>query len=724
MSYYLMSHLKLSILPTHYNESLVTALTLSRLWMGIAVMSALLCHILQGLNGALLVSLVNCLFFISWQYYTLKHLKNRVNKRLSFLGIQYKYLITVLAILCILGLFYHYKTVFGREVGIAGLSILSVFKLWEYRNARDAQIIAGLLFFLLLTVFLKQESAWVLLSVIVSATLILSAWIFFNMYIGTHSSIISINNKNNPVIISYSHSLSETLKLALYGLPLTFLLFFVFPRILGPLWGLPSDAGGSKLGLSNTLDPGKFTKLMANEGIALRAKFDTQFPHPNTKEAIMGLYWRGIVLSQFDGLIWSAKSWADTQNLPINYPSSLKYLNNNTNLVRYQLVTEPHQQTFRVLLDTPVYSNLNTKISPDLTASSTLLLEKETLQAISTIPAMNTSQIINEYNSAFKMNTPQDLNNNLLLPINNNPLSQVYAKQIRTQIQSNVAVNTLANDPIPYIQAVLLYYKNSFKYSTEPRTPKGRTEDAIDGFLFDTREGYCEHFAASFVVLMRMIGFPARIITGYQGGELNPKDGWIEVYNNSAHAWAEVWHPTQGWLRIDPTTAVAPWLGQLGATERRNAVNQPTELVGDLLKNSHSILKPLQQWTQTVTQLWQNYGLNYGKNNQQTLFKTLGFAQINMQTLSQIIAVGLSIWGLMMLIIYRQKQGYLTPHGKALKQFDRQCIRLKYPRSNSQTPHAWFDTHEKNLNKQQQIRLKKLLLNYEVQYFILKKLKS
>jgi transglutaminase-like putative cysteine protease len=716
-----MLYLKPSILPTTYNKPLTTALTLSRLWMGIAVMSALLCHVLQGLNGALLISLINCLGFIGWQYYTLKHLKNNLNKRLSFLGIHYKYLIPIIAIIFIVGLFYHYGTVFGREVGIAGLSILSVFKLWEYRNARDAQIISGLLFFLLLTVFLKQESAWVLLSVIISATLILSAWIFFNIYIGTNDSIISIHNKNNPIVISYTHSLGETLKLALYGLPLTFLLFFVFPRISGPLWGLPNDANSSKLGLSSTLEPGKFAKLMASEGIALRAKFDTQFPHPNKKETIAGLYWRGLVLSQFDGIIWSAKPWNDTQFLPINHPNTLNYLNNNINLAHYQITTEPHQQTFRVLLDTPVYSNLNTKINPDLTASSSILLERETLQAISTIPVINNSPIIKEYNSAFKLNTPQDLNNNLLLPINNNPLSRIYAAQIRTQILSNLAVNTSANDPTPYIQAVLLYYKNNFKYATEPRIPKGRTEDAIDGFLFDTREGYCEHFAASFVVLMRMIGLPARIVTGYQGGELNPKDGWIEVYNNSAHTWAEVWHPTQGWLRVDPTTAVAPWLGQLGATERRNNANQPAGIVGDLLKNTQTILKPLQQWAQTATQLWQDYGLNYGKNNQQTLFKTLGFTQVNMQILSQIIAVGLSIWGLIMLIIYRQKQRSLTPHGKALKQFDRQCTRLNYPRLNSQTPRAWFNKHEKSLNKHQQIRLKKLVLNYEVQYFYPKK---
>jgi hypothetical protein len=170
-----------------------------------------------------------------------------------------------------------------------------------------------------------------------------------------------------------------------------------------------------------------------------------------------------------------------------------------------------------------------------------------------------------------------------------------------------------------------------------------------------------------------------------------------------------------------PTTAVAPWLGQFGATERRNVANQPAGIVGDLLKNTQIILKPLQQWAQTATQLWQDYGLNYGKNNQQTLFKTLGFRQINMQILSQIIAVGLSVWGLIMLIIYRQKQRSLTPHGKALKQFDRQCTRLNYPRLNSQTPRAWFNKHEKSLNKHQQIRLKKLVLNYEVQYFYPKK---
>ncbi len=670
------------------------ALLKARLWMHAAVVSALLAHALQGLSWAIAVGLLSCLASGAMQWAGLhKQPPTWFAKlrRMTWL----RWLAPLIAAAAVGVLAWEYRSVFGREVGVTSLTILTAFKLWEYNKPRDAQILAGLLFFLLLSVFLRQESALALACVMVSAVLTLSAWVFFNAQ-NTESSSSDIAT---PVSLPWHDPLRETLRLALYGLPLAILLFFVFPRIAGPLWGLPQDAQSSKLGLSNTLEPGRFAKLAGSDELAFRAKFKGTLP------TAQQLYWRGPVLSEFDGVLWRQLPWRDEQAIQLQ-TNVVAELASASDLIHYQLVAEPHKQTFRVLLDTPLYATPDIKLNPQLSPYGEPLLEAQTVQA--------TSDPVLRWGTHAGLSTAQKrlaLESERQLPAGFNPRALSFAAQLRQRLGEQEI------DPTPFMRALLLFYAASFQYSLEPPTPKGRPQDAIDGFLFDTQSGYCEHFAASFVVLMRAMDFPARIVTGYQGGELNPQDGWMVVPQNAAHAWAEVLHPKLGWLRVDPTAAVAPWRVQLGGNQLQSSAGKVPDGVQGLLKNSREALLPLQQWAQATLRVWQDYGLNYGKNSQKTLFQTLGFDDVSAQAVASVLGTGLALWTLAMLLLHRNRQARRSAHALALAQFDALCLGHKLPRDPAQTPAAWLAKHGSELAARDKEQLTHWLKLYEAAHY-------
>jgi protein-glutamine gamma-glutamyltransferase len=462
---------------------------------------------------------------------------------------------------------------------------------------------------------------------------------------------------------------------------------------------LPQDAQGSKLGLSNTLEPGRFAKLSGSDELAFRVKFNGQAPESKQ------LYWRGPVLSDFDGVVWRVNPTLAQRSVQTSQRAA------DQATIAYTMVAEPHKQTFRVLLDVPLKADNGITLSTQASAIAEPMLERETIRAFSH-PGLRWGMPESRSQSASIARIA--LQSEIELPANANPRTLAYAAQLRLNI------GTQLSDPTPFIQAVLSNYRALFTYSTQPPTPKGRVEDAIDGFLFDTRTGYCEHFAASFVVLMRAMDFPARIVTGYQGGELNPQDGWWVVPQNAAHAWAEVLHPTLGWLRVDPTSAVAPWRVLQGGNQWIGTAGQAPTGVQQFLKTTRQALLPLQQWTQATLRVWQDYGLNYGKNNQQTLFKTLGFAQVNSTAIASMLGGSVGVWTLVMLWLHRQRTTQRSAHAAALAQFDALCRQLTAPmhtapppRNAAQTPTAWLLSHQASLPLTVQNKLQQWLLSYE-----------
>jgi protein-glutamine gamma-glutamyltransferase len=661
----------------------------ARLWMNAAVVSALLAHALQGMNWAIVAGLLSCALCAAVQWFGLRAQPPRWYIELTQAA-WLRWLAPLVAALAVGVLAWQFRTVFGREVGVTSLTVLTAFKLWEYNKARDAQILAGLLFFLLLSVFLRQESALALVTVIVSAVLALSAWVYF---------IAQDGGDTHEPTQPWHAPLRETLRLALYGLPLAVLLFFVFPRIAGPLWGLPQDSNSSKMGLSNTLEPGRFAKLAGSDELAFRVKFKDAVPSTAQR------YWRGPVLSEFDGTLWKVNASAESKRIQAD-----QNLLANPQAIAYTMVAEPHKQTFRVLLDVPLKADAGIELTSQASPVSEPMLERETIQALSH-PSL-------QWGELREANTPRAataqrlaLQNEIDLPAGFNPRSFAFAAQLRNTIVQSKSFQD--NDPTPYVAAILALYKDNFTYSLEPPTPKGRPQDAIDGFLFDTKTGYCEHFASSFVVLMRALDFPARIVTGYQGGDLNPQDGWMVVPQNAAHAWAEVLHPTQGWLRIDPTAAVAPWRVQLGGSQLQNAAGKAPEGVQGMLKNTREALLPLQQWAQATLRVWQDYGLNYGKNNQKNLFQSIGFGDVDTLSVASVLSGGLGAWTLLMLFLHRNLAAKRSAHALSLAKFDALCRQMKLPRQPAQTPAAWFKANQFALKDREKAILEQWLKDYD-----------
>ncbi len=642
----------------------------ARLWMNAAVVSALLAHALQGMNWAIVAGLLSCALCAAVQWFGLRAQPPRWYAELTQTA-WLRWLAPLVAALAVGVLAWQFRTVFGREVGVTSLTVLTAFKLWEYTKARDAQILAGLLFFLLLSVFLRQESALALATVIFSAVLTLSAWVYF---------IAQDGGDANDHIQPWHAPLRETLRLALYGLPLAILLFFVFPRIAGPLWGLPQDSHSSKLGLSNTLEPGRFAKLAGSDELAFRVKFKDPVPTHAQR------YWRGPVLSEFDGLLWKVNASAESKRIQAD-----KNLLADPQAIAYTMLAEPHKQTFRVLLDTPLKADAGIELSSQASPVSEPMLERETIQALSH-PSLQWGELPAVSSPRARAAQRMAQQHEIQLPAGFNPRSFAFAAQLRNAVVQSNAFND--NDPTPYIAAILALYRDNFTYSLEPPTPKGRPQDAVDGFLFDTKTGYCEHFASSFVVLMRALDFPARIVTGYQGGDLNPQDGWMVVPQNAAHAWAEVLHPTQGWLRIDPTAAVAPWRVAQGGSQLQNTAGKPPEGVQGLLKDTREALLPLQQWAAATLRVWQDYGLNYGKNNQKNLFQSMGFGDVDTLSVASVLGGGLGAWTLLMLFLHRNRAAKRSVHAQSLAKFDALCSKMKLPRQHAKTPTAWFTANQ------------------------------
>ncbi|MCB1590245.1 MAG: DUF3488 domain-containing protein, partial [Xanthomonadales bacterium] len=304
-------------------------------------------------------------------------------------------------------------------------------------------------------------------------------------------------------------------------------LWLLVPRLSQPVWGKPDVSEDARTGLGDEMKPGRMTDLLIDDSIALRARFETE-PPPTAE-----LYWRGPVLWRFDGETWSGMSnWLRNARLQnaTRVPESVNQ--------RYEVMLEHTDRPWLILLDVPVFTTEPHNVTVDLqfmrqsTIGTLLRYEGESMVGA---PAPT---------SAFPDTERQW---GLQLPRGYNPRAMALARRWAEEANG---------DPISISNRILAHFRNEpFAYSLS--TPElGR--DSVDAFLFDTRVGYCEHYSSAYTYLMRAAGVPARVVTGYYGGYLNPFDGHMIVRNSDAHAWSEIAVPGQGWVRVDPTAAVAP----------------------------------------------------------------------------------------------------------------------------------------------------------------------
>jgi protein-glutamine gamma-glutamyltransferase len=489
-----------------------------------------------------------------------------------------RWLLAPLAVAVMVGVFASYRTLLGREAGVTMLVLLLSLKLLEMRARRDLFVVMFLSLFLMLASFFNSQSIANAAYTIVALIALLTTQLTFQ-YTGA--------------VPPLARRLGTAARIVGLALPLMLVLFLLFPRIQGPLWGLPHDANSGRTGLSDSMSPGNISKLAQSEEIAFRVRFVDAVP-PQEK-----LYWRGIVLGRYDGRTWT--------QLPAGVLRGGQIMVQRRGLpVRHQVTLEPTGRRWLFALELPQAAPQVDGAAGGFTPDLQLLAARPVNQRIR-YDAASTVDFDLQPNES-----PAVLRHWLGLPSGYNPQALAYAFQLRKRHP----------DPAGAVSEVLQFFRNEpFRYTLEP---PALGMHAVDEFLFSTRAGFCEHYSGAFVVLMRAAGIPARVVTGYQGGEMNPVDGFMSVRQSDAHAWAEVWLAGRGWVRVDPTAAVAPW-----RVERNLSSGLPRPIFGGLVPLNIGRGSWLTAWRMNwdaVSNRWNQFVLNYSTDRQKDLLRSLGFA--------------------------------------------------------------------------------------------------
>lgn len=500
-----------------------------------------------------------------------------------------------------------HRTLMGRDAGVTMIVVLLALKTLELRARRDAFVIFFLGFFTMLTNFFFSQSLLTAAAMLVALLGLLTALVNAHMPV------------DKPPLAQAARTAGT---MALVGAPIMVVLFLLFPR-LAPLWGIPSDGLTGRSGLSSSMQVGNIASLALDESIALRIKFDGPAP------AQQDMYFRGPVLTRFDGREWQPLQPRLASRFTPGFMGAPR-LDVGGPPVRYEVTLEPSNRPWLMVLDA-------TPRSPQVPGMNTLLTQD--LQWVTDRPVTDLLRYRAESYLQFRhgpAGTAGVLPEYRELPPGFNPRTLQLALDLRRDPR-------YANADTPaLVQGVMdLLRSGGYQYTL---TPGVFGQHTADEFWFDRKAGFCEHIASSFVILMRALDVPARIVTGYQGGERNNVDGFWTIRQADAHAWAEVWMAGSGWTRVDPTSAVAP--GRTGAFERlrapQGAVAAAFGAVNPTLSAS------LRAAWEAVNNSWNQWVLNYTQSKQLDLLKNIGFTSPSWEDLAYVLLgliVGVALCG-------------------------------------------------------------------------------
>jgi len=501
-----------------------------------------------------------------------------------------------------------YGTLIGKEPGVTLAVVLVALKTMELRARRDAFVVFFLGFFLVLTHFLYSQSLLVAAAMLVSVWGLLTALVLAHMPVG------------QPSLRQASALAART---ALLGLPIMALLFILFPRI-GPLWGVQQDEI-SRTGLSNSMRMGSVAQVAQDDSVALRLKFSGPVPPPQA------MYFRGPVLTRFDGREWrpappNATVQSSRQPGAKGSPDGLR---TRGLPIRYEMTLEPNQLAVLPLLE----ATHGAPVIDGYTVSGPV-----DLQWFASKPVGERLRFEAEAYASFQYGPVvrlPSLATSLELPNTFNPRTLAWAAAMRADpVFAGADAATLAQSLLRHIRT------GGYSYTLAPGT-YGR--DAIDEFWLDRRDGFCEHFAASFVVIMRALGVPARVVTGYQGADPQPVDGYYIVRQSSAHAWAEYWQAGVGWIRADPTAAVAPER----IDRSRRLVATPGLMAGAIGTMSPALLAQIRGLWELTNNRWNQWVLNYSSDQQLDVLRHFGFESPSREDLATLLIGTLSTLALL-----------------------------------------------------------------------------
>ncbi|HEL4237414.1 TPA: DUF3488 domain-containing transglutaminase family protein [Stenotrophomonas maltophilia] len=519
----------------------------------------------------------------------------------------------------------------GRDTGCALLAAMLAIKSSELRSLRDARSLLGFALFAPFAAFLLDQGP-------LTTTLAALAGV---------GALLALQrlaqDEGHAGRLPLRGQLRSVGRLLAIGLPLALASFWLFPRLATPLWGVPERAVGTP-GLSDSMEPGQWLDLMADDTPALRVQFFGAVPEPAQR------YWRGPVLTAFDGRRWTRDRASARRPAAVVVAGVQGW--------EYQIDYEPTDRRQLVALDLPSRAPAGSTLDADMSLSSERSLASLSRWRLHSAPPQHFDSTLSPY---LRRATLQ-------LPAGFNPRTATLAQQWRQDA---------GGDDEAIVRRALQWITTDFSYTLET-PPAGR--DPVDEFLFGYKAGFCEHFSAAFVVLMRGAGVPARVVTGFAGGTRNRLgDYWI-VRRMDAHAWAEVWLPQRGWVRVDPTAAVAP--------------ERILDTLDDRLQAGTD--SPLQQrWLQLgqmgdwLRRGWNDLVLSFDARRQQQLLKPLGLDDLGpAQLIAGFVTAALMALAWMAWLLARGERER-DPLLRAWHRLGRRYARLGLAREPHETAQDW-----------------------------------
>lgn len=548
--------------------------------------------------------------------------------------------------LCVAGMLLHFRRLTGLEpmttLLVAGLAL----KLVEMHTRRDAVVVV----FIMLLVTVIQ--ALYFQTIVATLYLLLCLGLSLTALVAMHQSPAPAS-VSRPLLLPFRRSLGY---LAL-ALPVMLLLFLVMPRI-GSLWAVPSQQHKAKTGISDFMSPGDISDLSRSAEVAFRVSFDGAMPPPQLR------YWRGLVFSEFDGRTWRQSDPRFSLDGDwVRWPSRdeqpwFRDLVRIGEPVRYQVVMEPTYQPWLFALDVPGEVT-DLPINREFRLFRTRPVDSKFAYRAASWT---------DYGLDLQL-TERDRRLNTYLPRGSNPESQQRAQQWRAEEGSDIG----------YINRLLRLFNREFVYTLQPRQLGA---NSIDDFLWQTKQGFCEHFSSSFVVMLRAAGIPARVVTGYQGGEVNPNGNFLVVRQYDAHAWAEVWLPERGWVRYDPTAAVAPerierGMAELFGADPLFANDNPLSLERF---RAVAMFNLLRLKLDEMEYYWSTWVLGYDQIQQSVLERLIGSVDVKKLAMVMVGAGGAIMLFISWMSLLRGRRRALEPHYALYQRFCAKLEKVGIPR--------------------------------------------
>lgn len=539
-----------------------------------------------------------------------------------------RWVLIPLTLVVIAGVYFTHRTLLGRDAGVTLLLVLLILKLLEMRSPRDVVVTTVLAYFLALSAFFYSQHPGTALLTLCTIVLLTT-------------SLVAMNAPQRGI----RKQLKTAGMLLAQGIPLMVILFFLFPRVQGPLWGLPADAYAGRTGLADSMSPGNISSLSHSDEIAFRVKFADELP-PRDR-----LYWRGPVFWQFDGRTWRAG----------DIPRSGEYrFESRGEPVRYTVTLEPHNRSWLFALELPAALPAEAQATADY-------------QLHSRTPVRTRMRYELESYLDYRATggaSPIELEAALQLPDGFNPRALALAQSWQAEAAS----------PAQIVQRAIGHFRSgNYRYTLQPPLAG---EHSVDEFLFDHRAGFCEHYSSAFVFLMRAAGVPARVVTGYQGGERNPVDDYITVRQSDAHAWAEVWLRERGWVRVDPTAAAVPVRTSAGLA----AAVPATEVPQPLIKLDAPWARTLRFNFEALANYWNQWVLGYDMQRQRMLLTRFGMPAPDWQNIAMALfwTMGLAVLLLSLWLLRRVRR--VDPAQLAWQRFCRKLRKRGIVRRASEGP--------------------------------------